>query len=276
MTRLIMPPSNKLIMPCDAWWIDLINFQPYEMGALLLALLAFPEWIGSNKFEAAHQALCARAIRDRSTGDPEFANSYGRFKPTHIALSESDQRASLKTFERRMRDRMLAGRLINLKLALLKDPGMNVPTRHGTPRTMPNTSLNALIDLTLEDLDELGWVDADLAAFPEADIPEPGEKRGNANNALTRIWRESSRVAHLAAAVQAYLAITPLDIRAAAIGDIIFKPEAIQWVTLLASKTETDLVKQGKELRLKFAAERLIFVHWGQKQENLDFMKATP
>ena len=51
----------------DAFWIDLENGQPYEMGAVLLTAAAFPDVIDTDRFGPIHQSVCSEASRSDCT-----------------------------------------------------------------------------------------------------------------------------------------------------------------------------------------------------------------
>ncbi len=216
--------------PVDmSWWIDFATGQPYEWGALLLALLAFPEIESTDQFDRVHQSICATALMERARTIPEFANSYHQIKPIHFARTEDQRAKDLRTFRRRLRDRMLAGRLCNVKLAHLAGNQVELPVG------VNSTSINQLIGLTLADL---GSEDAE--------------------NQKERIWRQSSPVIHLAAAVQSYLAVTSVDLRPKALGDLVFQRSAIEFVTHLAKDNALLIQSNAKRLDMETPASLLV------------------
>ena len=152
--------------------------EVYEAGALLLMALAYPEdKITDEERDNIHASLCCWALRARGNEDRDWLMNPQRIKPFY-ALRDTDQIAKdLKTFQRRMRDRDVAGRMAMafLKKALSgKEPEL--------PEGIKRLSLNEISVMVLED----------------AGLSDP-------ENVESRIWRKSIPVIHLAAAIQTIL-----------------------------------------------------------------------
>src|SRR5712672_1686219 len=159
--------------------IDFDQLEVYEAGALLLTWLAYPH---ENKEDderrsRVHTALCACALRAKCEMDPVWANSPQSVKPIYLCQTERDLNRSLRTLQRRLRDRMVAARMA---YPFLKEAETGeVPE---LPPSVKRLSINQMAELVLTDA---GHTD-----------PE---------NVETRIWRESRPVIHLASAVHGYL-----------------------------------------------------------------------
>lgn len=174
--------------------IDQRGQQPYESGALLLTLLAFPkETADDQKFAELHCALCAAALTERARDDGPWSNAHQFIKPIHFALPPKQVAAALRTFNRRMRDRMIAGRIANA--IIFNAAGLNPKL----PKGCEGFSIKQLIRMALDDVGQL-----------------------DAENAEQRIWRASLPVAHLAGAVQQYLNRKDNAAHEVSYGDILF------------------------------------------------------
>lgn len=88
--------------------------QPiYEIAAVVLAVLLFSEPGDSeDDREKVVAALCAWALRKRAEADPVFAQAYLPIKPCYAAQPFEEVDRVLKRIDRRMRDRMEAGRIV--------------------------------------------------------------------------------------------------------------------------------------------------------------------
>ena len=149
--------------------IDLDNVEIYEAGASLITLLAYP---GEKEeiWARVHASLCSYALRTKAASEPDRQAVPQLIKPIHAFRSEEDISRDLRTLDRRMRDRIIAGRM---GIGFLKE----VVTRQ-VPKGLKRLSINELAELVLED-----------AGYSE---PE---------NVETRIWRPSLPVIHLATAL---------------------------------------------------------------------------
>ena len=154
--------------------VDFNELAVYEAGAGIVAILAYPDSVEKEKRTGLYLALCSLALRARSEIDVEWSRSVQVIHPSYAFHSDREISKSLKTLKRRLRDRMIAGRMA---LAFLKEvESGKVPT---LPKGIQRLSINQMSELVLEDA---GQTD-----------PE---------NVETRIWRPSLPVVHLAAAIQ--------------------------------------------------------------------------
>ena len=80
------------------------------LASLLLTLLAYPD--ASDETQGnVHLSLCTHALRVRSEIEPDWALLAQPIKPIYALRSQRDCNRDLRTIERRMRDRMVAGRM---------------------------------------------------------------------------------------------------------------------------------------------------------------------
>ena len=205
--------------------IDFNRLQIYEAGALLLTLLAYPD--ASDETQGnIHLSLCSHALRVRSEIEPDWALLAQPIKPIYALRSQRDCNRDLRTIERRMRDRMVAGRM---GIAFLREalPGQVL----GLPAGVKRLSINQLAELVLD------------TRFTD---PE---------NVETRIWRQSLPVIHLASAIQVYLTLSEADARPIGLETLLLNREVIELIIQGAEYHET-LLAQSRHLR--FDPERLI------------------
>src|SRR5215469_334097 len=163
----------KIGLIMNQFLIDLDNVEIYEAGALLITLLAYP---GEKEevWARVHASLCSYALCTKAASEPDRQAVPQPIKPIHAFRSEEDISRDLRTLDRRMRDRIIAGRM---GIGFLKE----VVTRQ-VPEGLKRLSINELAELVLED-----------AGYSE---PE---------NVETRIWRPSLPVIHLATAFRLLL-----------------------------------------------------------------------
>src|SRR5438067_1372785 len=90
---------------------DLSKIEVFEAGAALLALLAHPEANRVDKRSELHASLCALALRTIYSSDPESAVRPQLIKPIYAFRSEREINTDMRTVRRRLRDRMIAGRM---------------------------------------------------------------------------------------------------------------------------------------------------------------------
>jgi choline dehydrogenase-like flavoprotein len=96
---------------------DFSRLAVYEAGALLVTLLAYPD--ASDEAQGhVHASLCTHALRARSEIEPEWAVQPQPIKPIYTLRSQRDCDRALRTLERCLRDRMVAGRMA---IAFLKE-----------------------------------------------------------------------------------------------------------------------------------------------------------
>jgi len=202
-SRSSPPPAPRI------YRVDLGTQATYEAGALLLTLLAFPKETADDRALAElHAALCTAALIERSRTDVEWSLARQAIKPVHFSVARDVVKKRMRTFERALRDRMIAGRVAN---AIIFDAAGLNPT---LPKGCEGFAIKQLIKMALDDL---GQADAE--------------------NAEHRVWRATLPAVHLAAAVQAYLNRPDKADFEVSWGDIIFDPEAIAWIAERAMLT---------------------------------------
>jgi hypothetical protein len=205
--------------------IDFNRLQVYEAGALLLTLLAYPD-VSDETQGNIHLSLCTHALRVRSEIDPDWALLAQPIKPIYALRSQRECNRDLRTLERRMRDRMVAGRM---GIAFLREalPGQVLELPAGVKRL----SINQLAELVLD------------TRFTD---PE---------NVETRIWRQSLPVIHLASAIQVYLTLREADTPRIGLETLLLNRAMIESVLLGAAYHEI-LMAQSRHLR--FDPEKMI------------------
>ena len=153
--------------------VDLNRVEVYEVGASLITLLAYPRE-REEVWAQVHASLCSYALRIRSASEPDQTTVPQAIKPIYAFRLEQDISRDFRTLERRMRDRMIAGRM---GIGFLQEA---VTGR--VPEGLKRLSINELAELVRDD-----------AGYSE---PE---------NVEARIWRPSLPVIHLATALQVLL-----------------------------------------------------------------------
>ena len=93
-------------------WIDFRRLEVYEAGAMLVTWLAFPGADGSEETRGrVYASLCAYALRSRYETEPAWSLSPQPIKPIYALRGQRDINRDLRTLQRRLRDRMVAGRM---------------------------------------------------------------------------------------------------------------------------------------------------------------------
>ena len=208
--------------------IDFNRLQVYEAGALLLTLLAYPD--ASDETQGnVHLSLCTHALRVRSEIEPDWALLAQPIKPIYALRSQRDCNRDLRTLERRMRDRMVAGRM---GIAFLREalPGRVLELPAGVKRL----SINQLAELVLD-----------------------GTRFTDPDNVETRVWRPSLPVIHLASAIQVYLTLREADARPIGLETLLLNREVIELI-IQGAEYHEPLLAQSRHLR--FDPERMIRV----------------
>jgi hypothetical protein len=156
--------------------LDFDRLAVYEAGAVMLTVLAYPqECLGQADGLGFRPllSLCALAVLMKAEHDPQWAWS-NSIKPVYAGRNHRDITRDLKTFQRRQRDRMAAGKI---GVAFLKEAQTGqIPD---LPADVKRMSLNELA--------KMGATDAGYT---------------NLENFETRVWRPCLPVIHLAAAFQ--------------------------------------------------------------------------
>src|SRR5580704_12277583 len=90
--------------------VDLNRVEVYEAGASLITLLAYPRE-KEEVWAQVHASLCNYALRIKSASEPDLATVPQPMKPIYAFRLQQDISRDLRTLERRIRDRMIAGRM---------------------------------------------------------------------------------------------------------------------------------------------------------------------
>jgi len=157
----------------DIRLIDFDRLEVYEAGALLLTMLAYPDESEETRSQV-HASLCMHALRTKCAMEPDWASPPQPMKPIYALRHQHESDRYLRTLERRVRDRMVAGRMA---IAFLKEAATGE-----VPACIKRLSINEMAQLVLDDVQ----------------YSEP-------ENVETRIWRPSLPVIHLASALQLLL-----------------------------------------------------------------------
>ena len=201
--------------------IDFSITEVYEAGATLIALLAYPADTKDDAHRAdLHHSLCALALRARAQVDEKWAHSPQHIKPSYALRSDGEIAKDLRTLERRLRDRMIAGQMA---VPFLQKASTGRAPR--LPRGVERLSINQLSEMVLR---QSGHAD-----------PE---------NVESRVWRPSLPVIHLAAAIQVLIQVLERSgSRAVHIGDFMTNRGIIEWVVREAKAYE-PLISQSPKL----------------------------
>jgi hypothetical protein len=198
--------------------VRLIDFtEVYEAGASLLTLLTYPDESEEVRSEV-HASLCAYALRAQCEMDPDWAIRPKPIKPIYALRRPHDNDRHLRTFERRLRDRMVAGRMA---IGFLKEA-----VTGQIPAGIKRLSINEMAELVLED-----------AGYTE---PE---------NVETRIWRPSLPVIHLASALQLLLHLAEPECGPIGLEALLVAREVIELLVRTAEYHES-VIEQSRYLRL--------------------------
>jgi hypothetical protein len=203
--------------------IDLSKTRHFEAGAIMLAMLALPH--GSEETRGGLIfSLCSRALRARFDLTRPESHREHLLKPVYVFRTEAEMRKDFRTFDRRLRDRLVAA---DMAIALLKKATGALPIK--LPAGLKSLSLNELSE----------WAGR---KFPK--IPKKGRDR-EPGNTETRIWRESLPVIHFAAA----LAIVSQALEREGRGkihpvDILAQPPLIEWISEEAGRIAEVIEKE--------------------------------
>jgi len=152
---------------------DLLD--PFEIGAMLLAILAWPDPREEEQQRLGAEALAAQAFHALCRAFPDEAGGWRAACPHYADLNEPEIKRRLRQLDRRLRDRMAAARMA---LGFMEQGLTRRAPR--LPAGMKRHSLNELSILVQTDL-------------PTISDPEMIERR---------VWRESRPVIALAVAMQ--------------------------------------------------------------------------
>jgi hypothetical protein len=156
-----MPSPRELVL-------DTGRLALFECGASLLALLAFPSATDEERAEI-EASLCANHLRavfeETGDGDKPVKAKYA-FRDLQVINSD------LRTFDRLIRDRIVAARVAIPFLQRASGHGLKLPS------SVKRLSINQLAEFVMKEANQ-----------------------SNPENFKTRVWRPSLPVIHLAAAV---------------------------------------------------------------------------
>ena len=197
--------------------IDFNRVEVYEAGALLITLLAYPRE-REEVWAQVHASLCSYALRIKSASEPNWATVPQPMKPIYAFRLQQDISRDLRTLDRRIRDRMIAGRM---GMGFLKEA-----VTGQVPAGLKRLSVNELAELVRDD-----------ARYSE---PE---------NVETRIWRPSLPVIHLATALQVLLYLGDQQIGPIGYESLLLGRNVIELVIRTAEHHRV-LFTQSRTLRL--------------------------
>ena len=197
--------------------IDFNRVEVYEAGALLITLLAYPRE-REEVWAQVHASLCSYALRIKSASEPNWATAPQPIKPIYAFRLQQDISRDLRTLDRRIRDRMIAGRM---GIGFLKEA-----VTGQVPAGLKRLSINELAELVRDD-----------ARYSE---PE---------NVETRIWRPSLPVIHLATALQVLLYLGDQQIGPIGYESLLLGRNVIELIIRTAEHHRV-LFTQSRTLRL--------------------------
>lgn len=210
------PPSSKFL-------IDFASLEPYECCALVVTLLAQPDKREDDEaMGGLFATLCHLALQARAETDETWASSPQRLKPIYAFREPQDINRDLKQVKRRLRDRMVAAKMV---MGFLKEA--ETKQAFVLPKGMKRLSLNCLAEWVLDDLD----IKVE-------------------DNVETRIWRPSLPVIHIAAAIAVLMdqaeraGHVPFTI-----GHLLLNPGLIRLV-IERSNQYADLLLKSTKLKL--------------------------
>ena len=215
--------EGAIVVTEDGIEIDLSKTRSFEAGAIVMTILALPD--GDEEARGGMIfSLCHLALRDQY--GPENPDSVREqlLKPVYAFRTEAEIRRDLRTFDRRVRDRLIAA---DMAFALLKKKTGTLPPK--LPKDLNSFSLNAL--------------SARAARF----LPKPrtpGDERDQ-GNIETRIWRTSLPVIHLAMSLATFTQawhrqgqdkVHPVR--------LLRQPDLIRWL-IPDANTNADLIERS-------------------------------
>jgi hypothetical protein len=197
--------------------IDFERVAVYEAGALLVTLLAYPHE-SEDKQSKVHASLCTQALRTKCAIDPDWASPPQPIKLLYALRTPNEVKHDLRTLERRVRQRMVAGRMA---IAFMKE----VVTGQ-VPDGIKRLSINEMARLVLDD----------------AQYTEP-------ENVETRIWRPSLPVIHLATALQLLLQLGEPQFGPVGLESLLLGRNVIELV-IRTAEYHASVIAQSRYLRL--------------------------
>ncbi len=209
---------------------DLSFSEPYEIGAALAAIMAYPN-ADEEKISRAHTVLCSQALRDKYSWDEEWANQPQRIKPVYAFHDLGAVQRDMNTINGQLQNRLHAA---HVAMAFFKEAALG-----HMPPDMPADAKRLSINELVRTLKFNGAVDLD--------------------NFETRIWRPSLPVIHLAAALAINMDKASKEGKKTSIGDLIFDKKIITEVIATAQENEAWLEKSKIQIDMnKIVRVRLV------------------
>lgn len=211
--------------------IDLRNSEPWEAGSTLLSYLAYPHIDKDCEDRALYErALQHKILRHLATTRPGWASQKVLICPAVALMTDSEVRRATRQSDRRMRDRIVAGKMA---VGLIAQSVTGKPTK--LPKPMKRLSLNQLAEFFLEFSEEV----------------EPA-------NVIKRAWTASKPVVHLAAALEIYKRMAVDRGLPGTLADIQFVPGALEEVLEIAADhlkhvTTNPTINVGPDALIQFA-----------------------
>ena len=177
--RLVEPAQRACVNAAASRLIvlDPETLEPFEIGAWLVAVLAFPTDAEVNMRREAADALCNGTLRVTCAAYPADAAGWREDYPVYAAIDLREQKRRLRSLPGRLNRRMLAARM---SLGFLEEGVTGAPIT--LPDGMKRLSLNELSDLVLRQ-----------------------SRQADPHNVEQRTWRPAKPVIHLAGAMQIVL-----------------------------------------------------------------------
>ena len=195
--------------------IDFNRVEVYEAGAALLTVLAYPGDSDETRAKV-HASLCHHALRVLCEIEPDWAFFPQRMKPIYALRTSREVSRDLRTLQRRLRDRMAAGRMA---IGFLKEArGAAIELPAGRSRV----SINQMARLVIDDT---GQTD-----------PE---------NVETRIWRPSLPAIHIASAFQVFLQLAEPEMGKLGLETFLLNRSAIECVVCAAEYHASIVAQSG-------------------------------
>jgi hypothetical protein len=133
--------------------LDLDRLSDFEVGAQLVALLAFPAEAEADKRQRAAEAMSALAVWGHIQSYPEYEHISRRLHGPYLEIEVREIRRRLRTLRRRLRDRMVAARMA---------VGFVYEAMTGSPAPLPaGVAKHTLTELSHYVLRQSGQADAE-------------------------------------------------------------------------------------------------------------------
>ena len=199
--------------------LDFSRLEDYEIGTLLITILAYPKIDQEEDRGGLHASLCNQFLYDRSVKDQTWAASPQLIKPVYAFRSEALIKKDTRKLERLLRDRAVAGRMAMGFFLEAEGDGKR-------PKSLPKEIKKVTLD--------------GMAIMVKDEVLRSGSEE--TENIEKRAWRPSLPVIHLAAAMQVLLQGLDKGISGLpSMGDLGNSREAIEWLVTKARYFE-DLI----------------------------------